>query len=284
MIDVAAIERRYRIVVTNHGSVVLDESQVRCRFRVSKSMLGTPHRAVITLQSLAPDDRNVDLNGAHVDLYAGDANGIGIIFSGEITDPSIEKSSDGFSRVLKIHASDGENFDCSSFISLSVAAGIRIRDLITLIATSSTIPLSVGYISPTLGQTRLTRGRVLFGKSSDELSRISRFLNAIMWVEQNTLFFVDPSDTHYSGQVTISPQSGMLDVPTKRDCYIEGAKWLDYCAYLNSEATIDNQRDSWQSRVMISGRVFSIIHSGDTHDGEWRTIARVMPPNMSLWR
>ena len=71
-------------------------------------MMGVPHRAKISLQSLDISDRNANMRNADITLYAGDGiNGTGIIFSGKVVQPTIEKARDGFSRILSISASYG---------------------------------------------------------------------------------------------------------------------------------------------------------------------------------
>ncbi len=231
--------RRYRILVTSGGhrqassvlpdtaegqaaasdvETALDVSQLRCTFRVVKTCLVQPNWSTVTIYNLSPSTENAIIQeGFRLVIEAGYVGSqYGVIFDGDVLQV-LRNKEDGTTYSLTLVAMDSDAFLTYGTSVFTVLRGQNSRQIVDQVASTASIPTELGRISTNLSDTKLPRGKAVFGKSADILRQIAKSENATFHVEDGKVNIVKPEDLPPGEIIELSPSSGLIGVPAQQD-------------------------------------------------------------------
>jgi len=231
--------RRYRITISDSDGNGLDVSQLRCTFNIVKTIQMEPNSSEITIYNLnAQTENSIIMNGKRVTVEAGyEGSQFGLIFDGDILQ-IIREREDGTTLKLTIIALDSDraiNFDIANF---SIVKGQTMRSVVNHIVAQN--PIDIGSISEKLQGQKLTRGKVVFGKSSDYLRQIAKSHDLQYYMDDGRLHLVSLDELPEGEIFELSPTSGLIGTPEQTDYGISGKCLLNPQVKLNSLIHIDN--------------------------------------------
>lgn len=257
-------------LIVNPGGVKLHEMKVE--FSVTRGLESDQNSAKISIWNLAEKHRNaigkelddVTLEAGYLPPEGG--GNVGIIFAGQMRD--VEHKRDGADIITTISCGDGDKAFKRATISKTFPAG-------------TPVPEVVEEIYKQLEKEGMKRGEWKFpekipttkrpysmcGTCKREMDRLGRS-HGFYWSSQNGVMEIVPGDGTVGGIVLISPQSGMVDVPTITD---NGVK---VSALLNPEIRPGRRVQIESSVLEMNGeggmyRVSACTFSGSNRDGDF---------------
>ena len=298
--------RKYRVIVQSKSTgVAFDVSDLRCKFSVEKATSGTPNNAQIMVFNVSDDSASVVQDGDKVYVEAGYVNGnYGLIFSGEIVQAFVEKGDD-VDSALVIMAQDGDKFLTKSIIAATVGAGASGKDIVAKCMESADGVIT-GQISDSLSDTKLPRGKVLFGRPAEFIDKVAQSNQAQFFVEDGVLNIAASSDFNPNEAVELTPYTGLVGTPTQTDkgiqakCLINASLKLNGLvhidrAYINAKAITSGK--SKPKEISADGiyKVIKLKYDGDTRGDDWycdfeaievagKTVAGLVGNETNSWR
>lgn len=274
--------RRYRVLVGVGDNKALDVSQLRCTFRIEKSMTEEPNLSDVTIYNLSAETENsIIVSGNDIVVEAGyEGEQYGMIFTGNVVQP-IRSKEDGVTYVLQLISQDGDKFLNGGIISTSFRKGQTQRTVANELTNKASNPAQTGAISSDLDNVKLARGKVVFGLSRDYLRQISKSQDAVFYVNDGVVNIVKATDLPPGEIFSLGPDSGLIGTPEQTENGIKGKCLLNPRINLNSLIHIDNSLVRMQkaqagqtARQLDSDgvyRVIKLIHTGDTRGDDWYT-------------
>lgn len=258
-------------LIVNPGGVNLHELKIG--FSVSKSISSAQNSAEIKLWNLAEAHRNAvgkELDDITLEagyMPPGEGGNVGIIFKGQIRD--VEHTREGPDIITTLSCGDGDKAFRRATISKSYPKGTPVKDVVEDIYSE-------------LEKQGVKRGEWKFpedvkdfkrpyaacGGCKREMDTLGRG-HGFYWSVQNGAMEVIPGDGFVGGIVFISPQTGMIDVPTITD------NGVRVSALLNPEVR-PGRRVRVESQVLEMNaangeyRVSECTFSGDNRDGAFK--------------
>lgn len=254
-------------LVLNPGPVQLHE--IKIAFDVAKSISSQANSATIRIWNLAESSRNaVGKELDQITLEAGymppgETGNVGIIFKGQMRD--VEHTREGPDIVTTLSCGDGDKAFRRATISKTYPAGTKVEDVVEGIYHElSKEGVSRGEWKFPDQMEPFKRPYSMCGGCKRELDTIGRG-KGFYWSVQNGAMEVHPGDGFIGGVVLITPQTGMIDVPTLTD---NGVK---VSCLLNPEIR-PGRRVRIESQVLEMNaeggeyRVSEATYSGGNHD------------------
>lgn len=262
------------MIVGKEGVNGLEVSELHCTFQIEKSMSDTPNHSTVKIYNLAPQSRNTILEeGSRIIIEAGYQNGpYGLIYDGDLIQ-TLRYTEDGVTEVMELIAQDGDIFLNKGFISVTYGAGQTAQSILSGLAEAGGQPMELGYVSPDLSQTKLTRGKVLFGQPKQYARKMAHGEGALFYVNDRKIHMVKPSDLPDGEIISLSPSSGLVGMPELTDDGIKTKCLLNPLLNINKQVYIDNGFVQSQKAVAGSGvyKVLTLTHTGDTRGQDWYT-------------
>jgi hypothetical protein len=237
----------------------------RIRFKIDKIIEVTPNPTSIYVFNLGKDSRALfeQLNNTVI-LEAGYGKNPKVIFRGNVSRCRTQKQ--GPDYLTHIEAADGLFAVQNSRIDQAFSAGARQNQVInTLVgALKSSGQVSVGEISG-VSNDGYNQGIVLSGRTVDQLKQVCEKGNLDFTIEDGKIYILPAGSAKGIPAIVISPATGMIGIPEKRDVGI-GVRCL-----LNPEIGIF-QKILVQSKF-INGlyTTAKVSLSGDSHGGDFFT-------------
>ncbi|MFC3768355.1 phage protein [Paenibacillus sp. GCM10012303] len=290
--------RRYRVIVSNANGAALDVSQLRCTFKIQKTILQQPNYSEIAIYNLSPDTENSLIReGNRIIIEAGyEGEQYGLIFDGDVIQPIRDKE-DGVTYRLTLYALDGDRFSTQGFVGFSMVKGQTSRSVVENIVSQAQIPSQLGSISDGFTNSELTRGKVVFGLAKDYLRQLAQTQEASFYVEDGKVNIVRATDLPEGEIFDLSPASGLIGVPAQSEHGVTFKCLLNPRIKINSLVHIDNtliREQVYQQGQVVRGldndgvyRVIGITYKGDTRGDDWEcecqcvSQAGLMPSMMS---
>jgi hypothetical protein len=274
--------RRYRVIVSNANGVALDVSQLRCTFKIQKSILQPLNISEIVIYNLdAETENSIIQEGNRVVVEAGyEGEQYGLIFDGDLIQPIRDKE-DSVNYRLTLNSLDGDRPMNFGFVNFSMVKGQTSRSQIENIVSRATIPSQLGNISDAFTDTQLSRGKVVFGLARDYLRQLAKTQEATFYVEDGKVNIIKAEDLPDGEIFDLTPSSGLLNIPAQNEYGVLFRCLLNPRIKINSLVHIDNsliraqQFQFGQSTPLRSldndgiYRVIGITYLGDTRGDEW---------------
>lgn len=202
-------------LVVGSGKELIDLSTLRIKFKVTQWDIQTPNYTRIRVYNLKEETANkIQKEFTQVSLQAGYENGnYGLIFIGTVKQvkKGRENPVDTYLDILAADADTNYNF---GVINTSLAAGSTVTDHVTAIAKAMGLP--IGYIGD-LPQTKLPRGKVLYGMGRDLLRRTVQSSGASYSIQDGKLQVI-PLTGYLPGEaVVLTERTGMIGMPEQTE-------------------------------------------------------------------
>lgn len=275
--------RRYRVIVSSlDGEKALDVSDLRCTFNCIKVMQMQPQFSTVVIYNLSPQSENAIIaEGFRVTVEAGyEGSQYGQIFDGDVVQ-AIRNKEDGTTYTLTLVAADSDMWMSYSISNFSMVRGQNSRNVIEGLASKATVPTELGNISESLSTSQLTRGKVIFGLTRDYVRQIAQSENATAYIDGGKINLVKASDIPDGEIIDLSPDSGLIGVPTQSDYGVTIRCLLNPRIKTNSLVHVDNsliraqQFEQGQQIYALDNdgiyRVIQVTTIGDTRGNDWYT-------------
>jgi hypothetical protein len=272
--------RRYRVLVSQSGQTALDVSNLHVTFVVQKTMLMQPNYSEITIYNLnAETENSIIQEGYRVVIEAGyEGDQYGVIFDGDVLQ-AIRGKENGNTYTLTLVCLDSDRFMNFGFANFTILRGQTSRDISYNIINKAKIPSQFGSISESLNNTKLTRGKVVFGLAKDYLRQIAQSHKATFYTEDGKVNIVTATDLPKEAAIELSPKSGLIDMPSQYEYGVQAKCLLNPRIRPNTFVHIDNSLIR-AKRVELNQivrsldadgiyRVMTITYTGDNRGNDW---------------
>ena len=271
--------RKVRLTASGGGSSLVFNSgpvrdqEIKIAFSVSKSISSQQNSAEIRIWNLAESSRNsigkelddITLEAGY--MPPGQSGNVGIIFKGQIRDP--KHTREGPDIITTLSCGEGDAAFRKSTISKTFPAGTKVETVVDeLYRQFEKQGISRGEWKFPEGMPPYRRPYSMCGGCKRELDTIGRG-RGFYWSIQNGTMEVIPADGYIGGTVLITPQTGLVDVPTITDNGVEVS------VLLNPELR-PGRRVKIESQVLEMNaeggeyRISEVTFAGDNRDGEFR--------------
>ncbi|KQT52228.1 phage protein [Aureimonas sp. Leaf460] len=271
--------RKVRVILKGSaGSKVINpgdstDDQLQIEFSVSKTMSSTQNTASIDIWNLAEATRNaMGKEFDRIELEAGyispdDVSTVGTIFIGELRD--VEHTRERDDIITHFECGDGDAAVRRATISKTYRAGTPVKEVVEgLRAEFEKQGVTRGELKGLDDLPPFKRPYSMCGSCSREMDRLSR-QHGFQWSLQNETFETVPADGHVGGMVLLTPDTGLIGVPTITD------KGVKVGALLNPQIR-PGRRVRIESHVLEMNseggvyRVASVTFSGNNRSGDFK--------------
>lgn len=275
-------------LIVGDGGEAMNVSALRCRFTVVQATTATPGHADIWINNLADTTANkIRKEYDRVVLQAGYPGNLATIFEGEIVQKrkGRENPTDTYLNIL---AKEGQKAYSYAVISKTLAAGHTFRDQVdACLETLKPFGIAAGFIAD-LGQTKMPRGRAMFGMVREQLRWICASTDTHWRITGNKLEIVKNGETRPGDAVVLNSRTGLIGMPTQTMGGIEVRCLLNPQIKPGSLVKIDQASIQTQQISLNYGaqaqnemippidadglyKVIRLIHHGDTRGTDWYT-------------
>lgn len=240
-------------------------SGLRISFEIDKNSESHPNTTKVSIYNLSLENRTkLESTGIVMGLDVGYA-GLGDfdpivsqIFIGDVKRVKSERK--GCDLITTLEAGDNEVALRETTIDQSFGDQTPLSTVIGAVA--ETFKVAIGYMAPGLAGV-YQNGITLSGLASDNLDVLTKKAGLEWSVTDGELFILDPKQPTPETAVVVSPQTGLLGIPSKRE------QGIEFTALINPE--IKPGRAIALSSGPISGvfRARTCKYQGDTHSGQW---------------
>jgi len=257
--------REYKVMFGKRGGDLKSISELRCRFRIEKSVLKTPNTAVIEIYNLNENSRNVLQDEDAIILleagYQGNQRGV---FVGDVT--KVEHRRIDADRVTIVEAGDGNNALNESVISKSYASGTNISNVITdIISTFKGVSFSQNLNTVITSARQLITGGSFEGASEQVLDDLLSSYGLSFSIQDGELLVSGDASLEDSEVQIVSASTGLIQSPAKTDTGVSFEMLLEPRIRPGSFIQLDSES--------IKGlyRATKVVHDGDNFDKNWYT-------------
>lgn len=252
----------------------IQKHELKIAFNISKGVSSSANTAEIEIYNLTESHRNsIGREFDEVTLEAGylppsGGGNVGIIFRGQIRD--VEHTRDGPNIVTRISCGDGDRALRKATMAKSYPKGTPVK---TVLEDAYTELEKYGV---TRGEWKLPDGMepnfkrpyYACGSCSRQLDTLGRG-HGFYWSLQNQTMEIIPGDGFVGGLVLITPQSGMIGVPTITDNGVKVSALLNPAIRPNRRVKVESQVLEMNAANGVY-RVSQCDYSGDNMDGDFQ--------------
>lgn len=280
-----------------HSGELISGDNIRVSFDVQRYAIGQPNTATIKIYNLTANaETQLITEGYRIVISAGYQQNYGEIFDGFVVMCSRTKEN-ATDYTLTMQAMDGYDFLHYSFCNYSLQKGITARELLTSIATKSSVPITIGF--PTASDSSIldskiySRGFSVYGLAYKTIDDFAKGNNATWYVDMGKLYFIGYSETTSNlplgkQAVELSPSTGLIGNPQQIEYGVSAKSFMNskiapYCMVHVNPEYITRSLLEVGSNGNISNyavyqldpeglyRVISCEFVGDTRGNDWYT-------------
>lgn len=261
---------------TQESNAVVVE-QPRITFSVEKSLSSKPNTASIAIFNLAEQARAAfAVTPLHVRLEAGHDGEYAQVFAGDLRWG--RSAPDGTEWVTTLEASDGGRAHVHARVSRSFKAGVDKRKALAELADTMglKLPSTVDDARELLDQ--FQAGVTLQGPSAREMDRLAKSAGFEWSVQDGSLVMLRASDVRPGEAYVVSQDTGMIGSPEFGTPAKKGEPATLTARMLLAPQVGAGMLLKLDTRA-IRGlfRTERVLHSGDTHGGDWVTEVEAKP-------
>jgi len=259
-------------IIINPGPIA--QHELKIAFEVSKTISSQANSATIQIYNLAESTRNamgkefdqITLEAGYGGAVGSEGN-TGIIFQGQIRDP--KHTREGTEIVTTLTCGDGDAAFRKGTISKSFPKGTKVETVMDeLYKQFEKQGVKRGEWKFPQGMKDFVRPYAMCGGCKREADTIGRG-KGFYWSIQNGVMEIVPADDAIGGSTYITPQTGLVGVPTITDNGIEITILLD-------PEIRPGRRITVQSSVLEMNaeggeyRISECTFSGDNREGQFQ--------------
>ena len=291
--------RKISLFVQTSTNKTLDLSQMHITFGVKNADEQSPNNAAIRVYNLSKKTRDELIGKGEynsVILQAGYQNGsYGVIFKGEIKQfrTGRDNSTDTYVDIL---AADGDIYYNQSFSGFSFNAGKTREQIVTALAKSTEMPVSLLLVGKGGQNQTEVRGQVMFGMTRAKLKNLAASLDCSWSIQEGSLVMHDSQGYINSNDIVeLNSVTGLIGVPEQTSqgivlkCLMNSRIHVGQIIKLNNSDVNQLMMRNPDASAMVAYNVnFGLLslaplnesgfyqvlvaeHEGDTRGQEWYT-------------
>ena len=261
-------------------AVTLDTLRItdlRVALRIDRTLAPEPNTLDLLVWNLSGDSRKRLQSSAplRVIVEAGYAEGTEQIFVGDVRNvTSVHEDADWITRIW---SGDGEVAYRTAQIDEALAAGARVEQVFRRAAEALGLSLGNALEKARAGDVRgalaeWTKGTVLSGRASDELTKLCRTLGYTWSIQDGAIQVLADGDTTGEQALVLSPSSGLIGSPEA------GEKGIVHATSLLQPGLRPGRGCKLESELFNGFyRVERAMHAADTHGQQWTTDLNLRP-------
>ena len=261
-------------LIINQGGI--NKHDIKIEFNIKQTVSSSTNTATISIYNLHESNRNkIGKEFDAITLEAGyippgeEKGNVGIIFRGAIRD--VEHRREGSDIITTISCGDGDKAKRSAKISKSYPKGTPVKQVVDDIAKemeSYGVARGEMKLPDDVAGKTFKRPYAVCGTCSKEMDTIGRG-NGFYWSIQNETLEIIPGNGYIGGVVILSPETGLIDVPTITDNGVNASALLNPGIRPNRRVRIISQTLEMNSQDK-EYRVSESTFSGDNMTGDFR--------------
>lgn len=205
--------RKSQLIVADEQGDGIDLSSLRITFKIKKSDTGIPNAGVIRAYNLSENTvSRIKNEFTRITLQAGYESNFGLIFKGNIKQVSFgrESSTDNY---IDIAAGDGDDAYNFSVVNKTLSAGsTQIDQINAAVEPMQPNGVTLGFVG-NLGDSALSRGKVMYGMSRDYLSQSAEATDTTWCTQNNVIQIVQKTSTLPAQLIILNSKTGMIGTP-----------------------------------------------------------------------
>lgn len=277
--NVTLFKRNAQLIIGRKGQEGRLFDKLRIRFTVKKNSQSNPNRNQVSIFNLNPDSRATITNAFKTTpgeetadreklvmiLLAGYKDAVEILAVGDVSNGTTIK--EGPDWITMLESGDGEDAFRKANINKSFAPGATFDQILTEITDTFGLPIKTKRGVKT---EKFNNGVTLSGSARSLLDQFTK-KQGLEWSIQNGEIQIVPTGTSALTSVTIlRPDTGLIGSPrraVKKDqqAFIEFSSML--MPQLAPGAPVQIESEEVNGLFVVR----SVIHTGDTREGDWRS-------------
>lgn len=247
----------FKVLVKNK---IIEIDKLKIKFDIKKSRTREQNKATIEIYNLNETTRaNIKNEGVTVELYAGYADDVGLIFRGDIREVFHKKNN--ADMITTITAGDGDNALRNSNVNLTLPSNSLLLEQVEMLAEKLE-GIKKGKIIGIDGLEGNKRATTFVGTVREELDRLAIKYDFSYTVENHVFNLVRNKQHTGLGEV-ISVESGMIEAPVATE------KGVDVKTLLNNNLKCNDLFKLEAKFLSRTYRIDELNFKGDTHGTEW---------------
>lgn len=269
--------RKVIVILSGSGGSKVINSDLRSRhdlkvgFSIAKTISGTPNEASLDIWNLSDQSRNMlgkEYDRVRIEAgyqgTLGSRGNVSVLFDGFIRDLRHER--DGADIISRISLGDGDKGYRQGTISKTFPAQTPIRDMVTeLHAQMPDVAQGEWKGLDDLPAPR--RPVTMVGPVFRELDLLGR-THGFFWNIQDGALEIVPSDGFFNETLVVSPETGMVGVPTITDDGVDVAILLNPAARPNRLVDVRSETLEMNEAENLY-RIHQVTFAGDNRDGDY---------------
>ena len=272
-----SITRSVRTSFTQRLPNTIEVENLRIAFNIDKTLGNDPNKASISIYNLSADTRaELQYSPLHVRLDAGYEDATARLFEGDVrwgasTHVGVDWRSD-------LQLGDGERSTKHARVRRSYKSGVGIKTVLAGIAKSMGLKLPRNIDQATDLSREFAAGVSIVGPAGKELTKALIGTGYVWSIQDGKLQILKQADIRPDQAAVISPENGLIGVPTLG--YPQTAKGkpvLTARMLLYPRLTPGGKVQLDSNALKGDYKVLSVRHSGDTHGSDWFTVIEATP-------
>lgn len=202
------------------------------QFDVEKTSEKTPNRVRIQITNLNETSRStLEQKNVIVRLEAGYQNQLDELFIGNISRGSSERG--GHDWVTSIEAGDGEKAFGAAQVNTTLGPGANTKQVLETLATA--LGKGIGSIKGVLDTDIFQNGITLTGDVSQRIDEITDKMGLEWSIQDDKLQVLPPDVPSEEIGIILTPETGLIGSPVRREEAKKGGKFLEFNALLRAQ-------------------------------------------------
>jgi hypothetical protein len=249
-------------------------TDLRVQFKVTKTITKEPNTAEIQVYNLAQATRaKLQSRGTRVILLAGydkDVPQLPQVFSGDSR--TIDHTRDGADWVTKIQCGDGERNYRFALVSESFKPGAAIAGILRKAIAAMAVDPGNSEAKITQVVDQYVSGYAMHGKASAELDSILTGQGLEWSIQDGRMQILAPGESTTESAVTVNAGSVIIGSPEHGTPEALGGAGILKVKFLLQAMVRPGRKIAVRSQA-VNGffRAEKVVHTGDTHGGDWYT-------------
>lgn len=256
----------------------VDINNLRISFKIEKSDTSVANSSTISIYNLNANTRKfVEIppevagketkEGLYVRLRAGYEGLEKIIFSGDASARNVFEQPDWITELI---CGDGRNKLRATNFQKSFKKGTPIQSVIQQVVESFAI--DIGFIKPNITDETAQFGLSLSGPSKKILDDFAAKYNFIWSIQNNAIQIIDDKTSVPATAIDLSPQTGLLKKPIKKD---KGIEFESLLIPNIQPGVLVSLRDNAEFTGIV--KVNRVTFEGDNFEGDYKAIVEATP-------
>jgi hypothetical protein len=250
---------------------------LRVQFSIEKHLKSEPNACTVTISNMAEGTRaEVQRKPLKVTLAAGYDGELERVFTGDLRFAESKKQGVEWETVLQL--ADGDRAFRHARVNRSFRSGVSGKDVLSDLANSFGLRIPTSAADAKELTKQFTGGMTLSGPTSREMDRLTASTGLTWSIQDGSLQLLRKGQANAGVAIPVSQDAGLIDVPEFGAPKQKGEPPVLSFRMLLYPGMRPGGRILMQSRNVRGDFVVQrLVHTGDTHGGDWTTSVEAIP-------